>query len=255
MCYSYLVAVYYYIFTLFRVYHATIIWWFLPGFWVRASLLKFPVLFLIFWPILIMQPFRWSPLFLLFLSLSDLVPILWWLYRTHQLQFVSPLMFHSFFQFSIKVKVIISVFAFFHFYSMISRTAKSTIQQVLFFTLPMSGHLDETRWFVCISKSRRILFVSFSRVDSGLGKYNLFVWSNLNHLQNAQLITFPTQSCQILYSLCTSLLPLFIMWSIVSSLSPYNILFLFLCVVSVFASMYFSWWHFWAATRRDSVYL
>ena len=48
-----------------------------------------------------------------------------------------------------------------------------------------------------MSKSHRSLCVSFSRTDSGLCIYHLFVWSNLNFLHNSQWITLPAQSCQV----------------------------------------------------------
>ena len=52
-----------------------------------------------------------------------------------------------------------------------------------------------------ISKSQRIFGVSFSKTDSWLCIYHLFVWSNLNFLHNFQWITPPTQTCLVLYSL------------------------------------------------------
>ena len=42
------------------------------------------------------------------------------------------------------------------------------------------GRLAETWWSVCISKSQNNLCVTFSRTDSGLSIYYLFVWSKLN---------------------------------------------------------------------------
>ena len=45
-------------------------------------------------------------------------------------------------------------------------------------TITRSGRLVRIRWSVCISKSQRVLCVSFSRTDSGLCIYHLFVWSN-----------------------------------------------------------------------------
>ena len=55
-----------------------------------------------------------------------------------------------------------------------------------FLTITRSGRLTEIRSSVSISKSQRNLFVSFSRTDSGLCLYPLFVWSHFNFLQ-----TFP----------------------------------------------------------------
>ena len=59
------------------------------GLLVTASLFKSPALFSVFWPILIMLQFGWSPLVPLFPSPPVPVPIFWWLYRVHQLQLVS----------------------------------------------------------------------------------------------------------------------------------------------------------------------
>ena len=66
-------------------------------------------------------------------------------------------------------------------------TANSIILQVLSFLLIIirSCRLVEIRWSVCISKSLRSLCVSFSRTDSGLCIYHLFVWSNFNFLYNS----------------------------------------------------------------------
>ena len=69
----------------------------------------------------------------------------------------------------------------------------------------ISSCLAEIRWSVFISKFNRSLYVSFSRTDSGLCIYYLFVRSNLNFLHNSQWITLPTQSC--LVSLCVFFTP------------------------------------------------
>ena len=71
--------------------------------------------------------------------------------------------------------------------------------------ITMPGCLAEIRWSVRISKSQRILCHSFSRTDSGLCIYHLFVWSKLDYLHNSQWITFPTQSSLVLYLLSLSL--------------------------------------------------
>ena len=146
---------------------------------MTASLLMFPGL-LAFWPISTMLLFGLSLLVLLFPSLPVPVPIPWWLYRVHQLQLVSLSLtcsIYFFFRFSSKVRVSISLFAFLKLYTVVSRNVKSTIQQVLFclffffffaLTITRSGCLAEIRWSDCISKSQRILCVSFSRTDSGL---------------------------------------------------------------------------------------
>ena len=97
-------------------------------------------------------------------------------------------MFHSFFQFSSKVEVLISLFTFFQFYSVVRRDSKvNNFADFLFFffflsIIIRSGLLAEIRWSVCISKSHRSLWVSFSRTGAGLCIYDLLVWSSLNFL-------------------------------------------------------------------------
>ena len=86
-----------------------------------------------------------------------------------------------------------------------------------------------------MSKSLSSLSVSFSRTDSGLCIYHLFVWLNFNFLHNSQWITMPTQSCLVLYSFCVNLLHSLIMWLMVSSLSLHNLHLLFWCVLSILA--------------------
>ena len=116
------------------------------------------------------------------------------------------------------VKVLISLFTFFQFYSVISRDSKvDNFADFLFFFLLIiikSGLRAEIRWSICISKSHWSLCVSFSRTCAGLCIYNLLAWSNLNLLHISQWITLPTQSCLALYSFCVNLLHSFIMWLI-----------------------------------------
>ena len=89
-----------------------------------------------------------------------------------------------------------------------------------------SGLLAGIRWSVCMLKSHRSLCVAFSWTGAGLCIYHLFVWSNLNFLHISQ-------SCLALYSFCANLLHSFIMWLIVSSLSPHSLHLLFCCVLSI----------------------
>ena len=100
------------------------------------------------------------------------------------------LMFHSFFFSSLARSSYLSLFSLsFTFTQWSAETAESTIRQVSFFlffflTITMSNRLAEIRCSICISKSQRSLCVSFSRTDSVLCIYHLFVWSNqiLDHL-------------------------------------------------------------------------
>ena len=89
---------------------------------MTASFLKFPGLFFIFWPIIIILSFEWSPLVLLFSSPLVLFSILWWLYWACQLHLVSPLLSCSI-AFSARSKDL-SPFAFFQFYPVVSWNSK-----------------------------------------------------------------------------------------------------------------------------------
>ena len=135
-----------------------------------------------------------------------------------------------------------------------ARKAKSTILHVLFIIIIIrSGLLAELRWSVCISKSHRSLCVSFFTTDAGLCIYHLFVWSNLNFLHISQWITFPTQSCLVLYSFCANLLHSLIMWLLVSSLSPHNQHFL----ASYLALLWYYWflWCYFVQLLGDIQFL
>ena len=121
---------------------------------------------------------------------------------------IVTLMFHSFFQFSSKVEVLISFFQFFQFYSVVRRDSKvDNFADFLFLLIIIrSGLLAEIRWSVCTWKSDRSLCVSFSRTVAGLSIYHLLAWSNLNFLHISQWITLATQTCLALYSFCANLL-------------------------------------------------
>ena len=80
-------------------------------------------------------------------------------------------MFHSFFN-SLVWSRYLSFFS--HVFSFIlwsAGTAKLTILQFLFFLLIIirSGFLAEIMWSMCMPKSHRSLWVSFSRTGAGLG--------------------------------------------------------------------------------------
>ena len=146
-------------------------------------------------------------------------------------------MFHSFFNPLARSRYLSFFSHSFSFILWLAGTAKSTILQILFFLLIIirCRLLAEIRWSVCMSKSYRRLCVSFSRTGAGLCINHLLVWSNINFLHISQWITWPTQSCLVLFSLCTNLLYSLIMWLIVSSLSPHSLHLLFCCVLSILA--------------------
>ena len=101
-------------------------------------------------------------------------------------------MFHSFFQFPRKVQVLILLFIFFQFYSVVSRDSEvhNFVSSLFLMITIRSGLLAEISWFVSMSKSHRSLCVSFSRTDARL--YHLFVWSNLNFLQTPCELLYPS---------------------------------------------------------------
>ena len=78
--------------------------------------------------------------------------------------------FHSFSKFSTKVLVLISLFTFFWFHSVVSDVARPLYGRFSFLlsTITMSFSLARIRWSVCVSKFQRILLMIFSRMDSGL---------------------------------------------------------------------------------------
>ena len=77
-------------------------------------------------------------------------------------------------------------------------------------------------WSICILKSQKIFSVSFSCTDSVLHLYHFVLWSKFNIAHNFQLITFSKQLNLVLHSFSASLLHLFTMSLIVSTLSLYN---------------------------------
>ena len=163
-------------------------------------------------------------------------------------------MFHCFFNSPARSKYLFFSSFFFNFILWSAGTVKSTILQVLFFLLIniRSCRLAEIRWSACISKSNWSLLVSFSWTYAGLCIYHLFVRSNLNFLH---WITLPTQSCLVFYPFSANLLLSLIMWLLVSSLSPRNLL-LFCCVLSILALMWLVLMaSFCAVIKRDSVSL
>ena len=79
-------------------------------------------------------------------------------------------MFHSFFQFPSKVEVLIPLFTFFQFYSVVSRDSKvDYFASSLFLLIIIKyGFVAGIRWSVCMSKSHRSLRVLFSKTGAEL---------------------------------------------------------------------------------------
>ena len=101
-------------------------WWSSSGVWVTASLLKSPGLFLVFWPFSIMLSFGWSPPVRQFSKSSNLFsnPLVTVPNAPMTIGIIVTFMFHSFFQFPSKVEVLVLLFTFFQFYSVVSRDSK-----------------------------------------------------------------------------------------------------------------------------------
>ena len=144
-------------------------------------------------------------------------------------------MFNSFLQFPSKRRGTNPSFNFLQFYFVVSRDSKvqNFASSLCLLIIIRSGFLAVIRGYVCMSKFKRSLCVSFSRTDAELCIYHMFVRSNFNFLYISQWITLPTQSCQVLYFFCANLLHSLIMWLMVSSLSPHNLHLLFCCVLSL----------------------
>ena len=68
--------------------------------------------------------------------------------------------------------------------------------------------LAGSRGSICISKSQRILWVSFSWIDLGLCIYDSSAWPKFNLQYNSLWIAFFAHCCQFLYSFCARLLSL-----------------------------------------------
>ena len=170
-----------------KVFPSSVSWWFSIGLWVTASLLKFPAFFLVFGPVsILLSSFGWSPLVLLFPSPPVHLSILWWLYRAHQLQSVTP---------SFSCYIVFS-----------SLVRSRDLFLFLFLSVLLCDYLERQSSLFFYPKYKRILCLSFSKTESGLCMYHLFVWSNFSFLHNSQWTTLFTQSCVVLYSFCASLL-------------------------------------------------
>ena len=116
--------------------------------------------------VLIMLYFGWFLLVFLFPFPRVPLPIFWWLYRAHRLKLVSP---------SLSCSIAFSVpkqgpgtYLSFRFLSILlcrlpGRQSPQFDWLSFFVDYHCSDRLDKIKWSVCISKSQRSLFVSFSR--------------------------------------------------------------------------------------------
>ena len=134
------------------------------------------------------------------------------------------------FQLSSKIQVFVNFFTFFHFHLFVwwnSKIHKMTNSYLLVY-LTLSLVFVLRFGDLSGSQNPREFYALHFLWQILTWAYNIFfVWSNFNPLHNSQLITFPTQSCLVLYSFRSSLLPSFMSLT-VSSLGPHNRYFLLL---------------------------
>ena len=176
---------------------------------------------------------------------------LWKSFRAYQLQLVSTSR-KCFKAFLIFWQVRVFLFIFFDLCGPLGRQNPLYGKFSFFFFLIItrSDLLTGIKWSLCILNSPRVLYVSFSKTNTGLYISQLEVESNFNFLHNSQRNTFPTQSCQVLYSFCASLQHSLIMWLLVSSQSPHDLhLSIFILTQLVLMAL------FSVAIWRDSVSL
>ena len=110
-------------------------------------------------------------------------------------------MSHSFFNSRARSKYLSFFSHSFSFILWSAETAMSKILHIFFSFLLIiirSGVLAEIRLSVCMSKSHRSLYVSFSRIGAGLYIYHLLVWSNLSFHIPVDHLAHPVVSCLIL---------------------------------------------------------
>ena len=160
-------------------------WWFSTGVWVTAKYHQ------VFWTLLSILVNLNNDVVLIISTRSLLYKSccpctsLWWQYRARILHLLSQLpscsivIFFSYFARS----TYLSLFKFFlQYYPVVRRNGKiQYLANSLFFFLNVttSNRLAEIRWYVCISKSNRMLCISFSRTDSGS-----FIWTSLRFWHN-----------------------------------------------------------------------
>ena len=164
------------------------------------------------------------------------------------------LLFNSFFQ--SKIQKCIFLYVFVHLYSVVSHDSKVNKSASLFFSywLLLTLVVWLTIGDLFVSQNLRGVCASHSSGSILSCAFTIGSFGQIyNFLHNSHGITFPNQSCLILYSLSASLLHLFIMWLIVSSMSTHNLQLLFCWILSILALIWMVFIAFWAAIWRDSV--
>ena len=115
------------------VFNISLRWWSFTGDWVTVSLLKSPGLVSVFWPFSLMLLFGWSPHGRQLPNPPVPLIKLYLPCQKHQSQLV---LLSPFFQFSSTFEVLISLFTFLQFYSVVSRDSKvDNFADFLFFVV------------------------------------------------------------------------------------------------------------------------
>ena len=148
-----------------RVFHTSVSWRSFTGVGITASLLRSPGPFSVFWSILAMLYFRWSPLVFRSQDLPTPLLSLWGSLQARQLLLVSlrascPITFLILWQ---GPSTYLSFrYLWFSSCGLLGRQ-NSLFYRFSFFPLIItrSGILAGIRWSVCMTKSQRILCVSF----------------------------------------------------------------------------------------------
>ena len=145
----------YYYFTFLRIFPTSICWWFLTGFWMTASFLKSPGLFSVFLSISTILNFGWSPHF----KSSSTNPLVTVPRVPITISYTVTFIFRSFF-FSIpsKVQVLLFLFVFFQFYSVVYQNSTLSTQSCLVFDT------------FCVNLPNLLII---RLIDSPLSPYNL----------------------------------------------------------------------------------
>ena len=140
-----------------------------------------------------------------------------------------------FFLFSSKDEVLIPLFAFFYFHSVVNWYGKVHYSAgSLFFCRLSPGlvvlpRLSDPLW---ISKSQ-VCASCFPGWIQNCAYTSCFYGQIHSFLHNSQWITLPTQLWLVLYFFWPNLLHSLIMWLIVLSLSPHYLHMLFCCLLSI----------------------
>ena len=153
------------------LFHTSVSWWSFSEVRKKASYLMSSGLFLVFWPILIMLRFGWSSFVPWILTFPVSFPSFWDRFKHPNYNWHHCYPYVKRFFSSLVISKYLSLFLLILIFTEWSTgTAKSTIRQTLFSMSFINSFslLVGIMWFVYISKSQRILYISFFRADSGL---------------------------------------------------------------------------------------